>query len=51
VKILAIRGSNLASLAGELEIDLAHGPLGGAGVFDRLLAEIRGDVHDLAEAS
>jgi DNA repair protein SbcC/Rad50 len=33
VKILAIRGCNLASLAGEFEIDLAHGPLGGAGVF------------------
>jgi DNA repair protein SbcC/Rad50 len=33
MKILAIRGCNLASLAGEFEIDLAHGPLGGAGVF------------------
>jgi exonuclease SbcC len=33
VKILAIRGCNLASLAGEFEIDLAHGPLGDAGVF------------------
>jgi DNA repair protein SbcC/Rad50 len=33
VKILAIRGCNLASLAGEFEIDLARGPLGGAGVF------------------
>jgi len=32
VKILAIRGCNLASLAGEFELDLAHGPLGGAGV-------------------
>jgi len=33
VKILAIRGCNLASLAGEFEIDLSHGALGGAGVF------------------
>ena len=33
MKILAIRGCNLASLAGEFEIDLSHGPLGGAGVF------------------
>jgi exonuclease SbcC len=33
VKILAIRGCNLASLAGEFEIDLARGSLGGAGVF------------------
>ncbi|HEX4419538.1 MAG TPA: AAA family ATPase, partial [Kofleriaceae bacterium] len=33
MKILAIRGCNLASLAGEFEIDLAHGPLGGTGVF------------------
>jgi exonuclease SbcC len=33
VKILAIRGCNLASLAGEFELDLAHGALGGAGVF------------------
>jgi len=33
VKILAIRGCNLASLAGEFEIDLARGPLAGAGVF------------------
>jgi exonuclease SbcC len=33
MKILAIRGCNLASLAGEFEIDLAHGPLGAAGVF------------------
>jgi exonuclease SbcC len=33
VRILAIRGCNLASLAGEFEIDLAHGPLGVAGVF------------------
>jgi DNA repair protein SbcC/Rad50 len=33
VKILAIRGCNLASLAGEFEIDLANGPLGVAGVF------------------
>ncbi|HEX3477116.1 MAG TPA: AAA family ATPase, partial [Kofleriaceae bacterium] len=33
MKILAIRGCNLASLAGEFEIDLAHGPLGSAGVF------------------
>lgn len=33
MKILAIRGCNLASLAGEFEIDLAHGPLAAAGVF------------------
>ena len=33
MKILAIRGCNLASLAGEFEIDLARGSLGGAGVF------------------
>ncbi|HEX4455352.1 MAG TPA: AAA family ATPase [Kofleriaceae bacterium] len=33
MKILAIRGCNLASLAGEFEIDLARGPLGDAGVF------------------
>ncbi|HEY0252420.1 MAG TPA: AAA family ATPase, partial [Kofleriaceae bacterium] len=33
MKILAIRGCNLASLAGEFEIDLAQGPLGMAGVF------------------
>src|SRR5258705_12852292 len=33
MKILAIRGCNLASLAGEFEIDLARGPLGGTGVF------------------
>ncbi len=33
MKILAIRGCNLASLAGEFEIDLEHGALGAAGVF------------------
>ncbi len=33
MKILAIRGANLASLAGEFEIDLVNGPLGTAGVF------------------
>ena len=33
MKILAIRGCNLASLAGEFEIDLVQGALGGAGVF------------------
>ncbi|HEY4238975.1 MAG TPA: AAA family ATPase [Kofleriaceae bacterium] len=33
MRILAIRGCNLASLAGEFEIDLARGPLGSAGVF------------------
>ena len=33
MKILAIRGCNLASLAGEFEIDLARGPLAAAGVF------------------
>ena len=30
---VAIRGCNLASLAGEFEIDLSRGPLGAAGVF------------------
>ncbi len=33
MRILAIRGCNLASLAGEFEIDLVRGPLGMAGVF------------------
>jgi DNA repair protein SbcC/Rad50 len=33
MRILAIRGCNLASLAGEFEIDLARGILGEAGVF------------------
>src|SRR6185295_1112612 len=33
MKILAIRGCNLASLAGEFEIDLARAPLADAGVF------------------
>ena len=33
MRILAIRGCNLASLAGEFEIDLASAPLGDAGVF------------------
>src|SRR5215475_2972451 len=33
MRILAIRGCNLASLAGEFEIDLSRGPLGGAGEF------------------
>ncbi len=33
MKILAIRGENLASLAEEFEIDLARGTLGEAGVF------------------
>lgn len=33
MRILAIRGCNLASLAGEFEIDLARPPFGGAGVF------------------
>src|SRR5438552_370049 len=33
MKILAIRGCNLASLAGEFELDLASAPLGDAGVF------------------
>jgi len=33
MRILAIRGCNLASLAGEFEIDLAGGALGAAGVF------------------
>ena len=31
MRILAIRGCNLASLAGEFEIDLAHGALASAG--------------------
>jgi DNA repair protein SbcC/Rad50 len=33
VKILAIRGCNLASLAGEFEVELATGPLAHSGVF------------------
>src|SRR5690606_37544078 len=33
VKILAIRGANLASLEGEFALDLAEGPLARAGVF------------------
>jgi len=33
VKILAIRGRNLASLAREFEVDLVGGDLGGAGIF------------------
>lgn len=33
MRILAIRGCNLASLAGEFEIDLSRGPIGAAGVF------------------
>ena len=33
MRILAIRGSNLASLEGRFEVDLASGPLGGAGLY------------------
>ncbi|HEY8430815.1 MAG TPA: AAA family ATPase, partial [Sandaracinaceae bacterium] len=33
MRILAIRGANLASLEGEFELDLAEGPLARAGVF------------------
>lgn len=33
MRILAVRGENLASLADAFEIDLVHGPLGEAGVF------------------
>ena len=33
MKILAIRGANLASLAREFEVDLARGALGGSGLF------------------
>ncbi|MEK8088866.1 AAA family ATPase [Thermithiobacillus plumbiphilus] len=33
MRILAIRGRNLASLAGSFELDLANGPLGRAGLF------------------
>ncbi|MBV8634194.1 MAG: AAA family ATPase, partial [Burkholderiaceae bacterium] len=33
MKVLAIRGSNLASLAGEFEVDFGHEPLASAGVF------------------
>lgn len=33
MKILAIRGANLASLAREFEVDLVHGALGGSGLF------------------
>ncbi|HYF48263.1 MAG TPA: AAA family ATPase [Planctomycetota bacterium] len=33
MKVLAIRGRNLASLAGDFSVDLADGPLGAAGLF------------------
>lgn len=33
MRILAIRGENLASLAARFEIDLAAGPLGTTGLF------------------
>lgn len=33
MRILAIRGKNLASLAGEFEVDFQRAPLDGAGVF------------------
>ena len=33
MRILAIRGSNLASLAGDFDVDFANGPLGDAGIF------------------
>ena len=33
MRILAIRGANLASLGGEFSVDLAGGPLAGAGLF------------------
>jgi exonuclease SbcC len=33
MQVLTIRGCNLASLAGEFEIDLAAEPLAGAGLF------------------
>ncbi|MBL8736549.1 MAG: AAA family ATPase [Planctomycetes bacterium] len=33
MKILAIRGQNLASLARTFEVDLEHGPLAGVGLF------------------
>jgi len=33
VKVLAIRGQNLASLEGEFELSLGDGPLSEAGVF------------------
>jgi exonuclease SbcC len=33
VRILAIRGHNLASLARTFEVDLAAGPLRGTGLF------------------
>ena len=33
MRILAIRGSNLASLAGDFAVDFANGPLGDAGIF------------------
>src|SRR5688500_1168136 len=36
MRILAVRGCNLASLAGEFDIDLAHGALASAGVFANL---------------
>ena len=33
MRILAIRGQNLASLARSFELDLAHGALAGVGLF------------------
>ena len=33
MKILAIRGSNIASLAGSFEVDFEKHPLAGAGLF------------------
>lgn len=33
MRILAIRGSNLASLAGDFEVDFGQGPLADAGIF------------------
>ncbi|MFY9343496.1 MAG: AAA family ATPase, partial [Planctomycetota bacterium] len=33
MRILAIRGQNLASLAQSFEVDLVRGPLGGTGLF------------------
>ena len=33
MRVLAIRGQNLASLAGHFDIDLEHGPLEHAGLY------------------
>ena len=45
MRILAIRGCNLASLAGEFEVDLAHGRSPMAGVFAIVGPDRRGQEH------